>query len=68
VSAADHVACAGIRCGNIAPDPGQDRAATGEETHHGWLDLRVDGERLRFCSWNCLASFANDRLQVTTGD
>ena len=68
MSGAGSVTCAGIQCGKSAPDPEQDRAATGEKTHRGWIDLRVDDERLRFCSWSCLLSVANDRLQATAGD
>jgi hypothetical protein len=66
--AAGRVVCAGIGCGKSAPDPGQDRAASGEQTHRGWIELRVDGAGHRFCSWPCLLSYASDRLQVTAGD
>lgn len=60
--------CSGIGCGSSHPAPDADRGITGEETHRGWIDLRVDGDHRRFCSWNCLVSFANDRMQVTAGD
>lgn len=59
--------CAGIGCHNEEPAVGRDQG-WGQPTHRGWLELRVDGARQRFCSWSCLVSFANDRLQATAGD
>jgi hypothetical protein len=55
--------CHGIGCDNDAPSPGRDGVAP-----HGWIELGVDEEQHRFCSWDCLASFANDRRQAAAGD
>ncbi|HEY3080982.1 MAG TPA: hypothetical protein VGM69_13900 [Chloroflexota bacterium] len=59
--------CDGIGCENQEPASGRDRTAGGD-THRGWIELRVDGESHRFCSWDCLTTFVNDRIQGIAGD
>ena len=59
--------CDGIGCTNQRPDSDQDRGRDGS-SHRGWIELSVDGARYRFCSWDCVAAFANDRLHAIAGD
>jgi hypothetical protein len=59
--------CDGIGCDRQEPAPGRDTGRDGSE-HRGWLELGFDGEKHRFCSFECLASFANDRLLAIAGD
>ena len=55
--------CDGIGCDNSAPAPGRDGLP-----QHGWIELRVDDEAHRFCSWSCLASFVGAQQVATAGD
>jgi hypothetical protein len=55
--------CDGIGCGNDAPAPARDGGQK-----HGWIEVKVDDEQHRFCSWDCVATFATDRLQAAAGD
>jgi hypothetical protein len=55
--------CDGIGCGNTAPAPQRDGTP-----EHGWIEVRVDDETHRFCSWNCLSTYVAGRLQGSSGD
>jgi hypothetical protein len=59
--------CDGIGCERREPAPARDQARDGSG-HKGWLELSVDESQHRFCSWDCLATYANNHMLAFAGD
>lgn len=56
------VRCDGIHCTAEAT------VKTKDATPTGWIAVSSVEEKGRFCSWECLVAFANERLKAVAGD